>query len=178
MNRSDFEKLTPFDRLISSKQLQMLKLLIPYTPAKSQRMLAICTKLLELNYTIRFFQNCPPDIHTQAFEKNNFSPFDMLDELRPYLPEEEQNMMDSFFNMFNIMEMMSAMQSMTGDMQEFSDTEGFDPMNLMKGMLSPEQQETFEMYNSMFQENKQEADHDAESEDSERKGDENEWTTG
>lgn len=172
MNRSDSDKLTPFDRLISSRQLQMIKLLIPYTPKKSQRMLAICTKFLELNYTIQFFQNYPTDIHTQAFEKSNFSAFDMLDELRPYLPEEEQNMMDSLLNMFNIMEMMSAMQNMTGGMQEFSDTESFNPMNLMKGMLSPEQQEMFEMYNSMFQENEQDADYDTESKDSEWKGDE------
>lgn len=138
MDQSDNDKMTPFDRLISSRQLQMLKLMIPYAPPGQQRTLAIYTKFLELEHTIDFFQHIGSDIHTQTFEKETSSPIDILDELHPYLPEQIRNSMDSILSMFNMMEMVSAMKG--------------DPMDMMKEMLTPEQQNMFEMYNTMFNE--------------------------
>lgn len=55
MEDHDFEKMTPFDQLISTQSLQILKLLIPYTPPENQRFLAVYTKFLELQHTIDFF---------------------------------------------------------------------------------------------------------------------------
>lgn len=160
MNRSDSNKMTPFDNLIFSPELQMLKLFLPYTPAKNQKLLAICIKFMELKHTIHYFQHVQKDIHAQAFEKPASTPFDILEELRPYLSDEEQARMDSVLTVLNMMEMMSEMQKMSGDVQGFSDTDHFSPFDFMKGMLNPEQQEMFEMYQGMFQEQeeKQESD--------------------
>ena len=166
MDQSESDRMTPFDRLITSKHLQMLKLIIPYTPVENQRMLAIYTKFMELEYTIQFFRHFRKDIHAQAFQTTVSSPLDMLDELRPYLPEEDQNMLDTLLNM---VEMFSGMENMTGNENGHSDMGDINPMDIMKGMLKPEQQEMFEMYNSMFQE--QEPDQNPESKDSESKGD-------
>ena len=44
MEDHDFEKMTPFDQLISTQSLQILKLLIPYTPPENQRFLAVYTR--------------------------------------------------------------------------------------------------------------------------------------
>ena len=169
MDQSESDRMTPFDRLITSKHLQMLKLIIPYTPVENQRMLAIYTKFMELEYTIQFFRHFRKDIHAQAFQTTVSSPLDMLDELRPYLPEEDQNMLDTLLNMLNMVEMFSAMENMTGNENGHSDMGDINPMDIMKGMLKPEQQEMFERYNSMFQE--QEPDQNPESKDSESKGD-------
>ena len=166
MNQSDPDKMTPFDRVISSRRLQLLKLLIPYTPTKNQPLLAIYTKLLELQSTIQFFRTSSKDLHTQAFQKTVSTPFDMLEELRPYLPESEQAQMDSLLNMFNLMEMMSMMQHMEGNEEGFSDSDALHPFDLMKGMLNPEQQELFEMYRDIVQENEQTNMNNAESKDS------------
>lgn len=146
---------TPFDTLISSRQLQMLKLMIPYTPPSGQRMLAIYAKFLELEHTIDFFRHFHRDIHAQAFDKAVSSPFDILDELRPYLSEDERNSMDSVMNIFNMMEMVRAMGEMSSEEDGHSGGGGPDPMDLMKGMLTPEQQNMFEMYNTMFNENEE-----------------------
>lgn len=170
MSRSDSNKMTPFDKLISSRELQMLKLFLPYTPATNQKMLAICIKFMELKHTIQFFQHVQKDIHAQAFEKPVSTPFDMLEELRPYLSDEEQAKMDSFLSIMNLMEMMAEMQKMSGDIQGFSNTGDFNSFDFMKGMLNPEQQEMFEMYQDMFQDKEEKQNYDTESHDSETKG--------
>ncbi len=163
MEQSESDKMTPLDRIISSRQLQMLKLMIPYTPPSSQRMLAIYAKFLELQHTISFFQSFHKDIRTQAFQKTLSSPLDIFDELRPYMPENERNSIDSILNVLNMMEMVSAMEQMNSDGDGHPGTGGFNPMDMMKGMLTPEQQGMFDMYSTMFNE--------MESQDSDVKGD-------
>lgn len=103
------ELMTPFDKLISSPQLQMMKLLIPYTPPSSQRIMAVYIKFLELENTMSFFQNFHKDISLQEFDKNLTSPFDILEELRPYFPKEDKESFDSILNMMNMMEMYQTM---------------------------------------------------------------------
>ena len=41
----------------------------------------------------------------------------------------------------------------TSSQNNQSETETFNPMDMVKEMLTPEQQTIFEMYNTMFQEN-------------------------
>ncbi len=81
MEDHDFEKMTPFDQLISTQSLQILKLLIPYTPPENQRFLAVYTKFLELQHTIDFFQRFHSDVYSQDFEKKTFSPFHIIQEI-------------------------------------------------------------------------------------------------
>lgn len=152
MDQFDTEKMTPFDKLISSSQLQMMKLMIPYTPPDSQRMIAILTKFLELEQTIEFFRHFDSDLHSQTFEKAISSPLDMLEELAPYLPEQLRASMDSILSIINMMQMASAMEHMASEGDGHSEAGTFNPMDMMQGMLTPEQQNMFEMYNTMFNE--------------------------
>lgn len=145
MQEETTDKMTPFDRLISSKDLQLMKLIIPYTPPANRHMLAILVKFLELNRTIKIFHQSRQNIHTQTFEKSFSSPLDIVDEIRPYLSEAERTSIDSILNVFNMMQMLETMEKMSG-------TETFNPMDMVKEMLTPEQQTMFEMYNTMFQE--------------------------
>ena len=152
MQEETTDKMTPFDRLISSKDLQLMKLIIPYTPPANQHMLAILVKFLELNRTIKIFHQSRQNIHTQTFEKSFSSPLDIVDEIRPYLSEAERTSIDSILNVFNMMQMLEAMEKMSSQNNQ-SETETFNPMDMVKEMLTPEQQTIFEMYNTMFQEN-------------------------
>ena len=145
MQEETTDKMTPFDRLISSKDLQLMKLIIPYTPPANQHILAVFIKFLELNRTMKIFHQTRQSIHTQAFEKSISSPLDIVDEIRPYLSEAERTSIDSILNVFNMMQMLETMEKMSG-------TETFNPMDMVKEMLTPEQQTMFEMYNTMFQE--------------------------
>ncbi len=124
-------ELTPFDIQITNPSLRMIKLLIPYLPPKNQRMLAIYIKFVEFQNTLSSFR---------VFRTKRHSTEDMLNEIRPYLPSDMFDSIDQMMNMMNMMEMMK-------NMSEYSDS---DPTDLLKNMLSPEQQSMFEMYNAMF----------------------------
>lgn len=172
--------MTPFDEWTVPNELHTLKLLLPYTPAASQPALGMLIKVIELQHTMEYFQTRKQDVQGQDFSKGFSSPMEMLGEIAPYLPPEQANMIDTFRNMMNIMEMVQMMQTFTdsdgtasaadpddsnaaasaahsgqnGEKDDFgmsgSSGGGFDPMNLVMGMLSPKQQEMFEMYQTMF----------------------------
>lgn len=121
--------MTPFDRITSTKQLELVKLLIPYLPPNNQRFLGIYVKFLELRHTLSFFYNC------------NKPSEDFLKCLSSYLPKDTY---EQFENAMNIMNMMQMMQ----EMSEAPD----NPMSMMKDMLSPEQQEMLNYYQTIFSE--------------------------
>lgn len=142
---SDMEKksttpLSPFDELTIPSELQLLKLILPYTPVTNQKMLGILIKFLELEYTIDFFQHCNLKLHSQTTDAPvSFS--NIISEIAPYLSKRDSQMLASVQNILNILEMM----------QTFQDTSSTSPADLFSGMLSPEQQEMFQMYQTMFQ---------------------------
>lgn len=135
--------MTPFDNATMPHNLYILKLLLPYTPSSMQHMLAIYIKVSELQYTIQHFQNL---VHREM-NTNLFS------ELKPYMEPEEKEQLEQMEDIMNMMEMVQSIQSMSEPMfQAASDgNEGFNPLDLMKGMMSPEDQEMFDMYSNMFE---------------------------
>ena len=124
-------ELTPFDLRTNTPYLQMIKLLIPYLPPKKQRILAIYIKFAEFQNTLSSFR---------IFKNRTYSTEQMLTEIRPYLPSDIFNSIDNILNMVSMMEIMK-------NMSEASTT---DPAELLKNMLTPEQQSMFELYNTMF----------------------------
>ena len=181
MEKKSPTPMTPFDEWTVPKELHILKLLLPYTPASSQQALGILVKVIELQHTFQYFQQQKNVLHSQEFSAGFSSPLDMLEEIAPYLPPEQADMLGTFRNMMNIMDMVQMMQEFSAganqepyesggpetdassenssqynaDRREPQKTSGsfgggFDPMQLVMGMLSPEQQEMFEMYQTMF----------------------------
>lgn len=124
-------ELTPFDLRTNTPALQMIKLIIPYLPPKNQRILAIYIKFVEFQNTLSSFR---------IFKSRTYSTEQLLNEIRPYLPPDIFDSIDSLLNMMSMMEMMKNMSEATTS----------DPAEMMKNMLSPEQQSMFEMYNTTF----------------------------
>lgn len=125
MDKKQTKPVTPFDELTVSPELQIMKLLLPYTPPSNQQMLGILIKFLELQHTIVFFQNHTLKMQSRTGSGNPPSFTDMLEEIAPYLAPDGSQIVNQFREMA-------------------------DMMNLMNGVLSPEQQEMFQMYQSMF----------------------------
>lgn len=137
MDDWNFKQMTPFDCQMISQSLQITKLLIPYLPPQTQRIMAIYVKYMEFQNTLSSFR---------AFHQKVHDAKDIIQELKPYMPP---SACDSIENIQNMMGMMEMFQSF----QETTDNESnFDPMSMMKDMLSPDQQNIFEMYNIMFDE--------------------------
>ena len=147
--------MTPFDELVTSPELQIMKLMIPYAPASGRQMLAACVKVMELRETIRIFSGGRGVIRAQMLgEEEHPSPIDILNSFRPYLKPREAAALDM---VINLKEMMSVMEMMQNSGSSEDGGSALDPMDILSGMLSPEQQEMFHMYSDMFS---QAEDHD------------------
>ena len=75
MEKKTPRSLLPFDELTMPGDLYLLKLLLPFIPAHTQKLLAIFIKYLELSYTLRTFQ---------GFARKEFS-LQSVSELLPYM---------------------------------------------------------------------------------------------
>lgn len=111
--------MTPFDNLVTPPMLYTLKLMLPYTPAQTQRTLGVYIKFLELRYTLE---------HFYGFSSQNSSG-SILEGLKDYMGPEEKEMMEQMEMMMNMMEMMQNSPDASG-MPDISDMFGgmFDGM--------------------------------------------------
>ena len=146
MEKKTTRPMTPFDELVTSPQLQAMKLLLPYAPVSQQRLLAAFIKFLELRQTFLLFGRLRRGLGAQLFqEEAPASPQALLNSMKHYLGPQESGMLEMLMNMKDIMDMAEMMNSSSEDSGS-----SFDPADLMMGMLTPEQQEMFSTYNAMF----------------------------
>ena len=136
MEKNPKHFLTPFDELTTSRQLQTIKLLLPYLPTNGQRMLGIFIRLNELQNAIHLFRGFPV-----SPPSDSLSPSRILSDLSPYLSEEESQQMAQ---VNQLLQMMELFQNMPAD-----NPAGISP-DLLMGMLNPEQKEMFQTYDAMF----------------------------
>lgn len=87
-----------FDEAILPKELQMLKVFLPFLPANIQKMLAIYIKWMELQKTIEYFHRNTPI--QQSPDMGN-----LMKCMKGLLPPEEQSQMEQFADMFENMDM-------------------------------------------------------------------------
>ena len=165
MDRDVPGPMTPFDELVTTPELQMIKLLIPYAPASGRQTLAALVKYTELRKAVRFFHSggrCPG---IRAFEEPApDTPAALMEQMRPYLTPQQASALDMFVRvqeMMPLIEMLQASGAMPGNAGDGSGS-GFDFTDLLAGMLTPEQQEMFTEYSEMFshsQQSDQKGDH-------------------
>ena len=141
--------MTPFDELVTTPELQIIKLLIPYTPVSGRKTLAGMVKFMELRETLRLFRSPSSGLQAQMLSEDGpLSPIDVLNSFRPYLKPKDASMLDMIINIREMMSVMEMMQASQESAEENDST--FDPMKLLTGILPPEQQEMFQMYSDMF----------------------------
>lgn len=136
MEQNPTHLMTPFDELTSSRQLQTLKLLLPYLPIDGQRMLGIFIRLNELKNAILQFRGFPISSYSDTH-----SPTRILNDLSPYLSKEEAQQFEQISQLLQMMELFQNMPS---------DSSGSFSPDFFMGMLNPEQKEMFQAYDAMF----------------------------
>lgn len=100
MDDTFFHTMTPFDQYISTGSLQMTKLLIPFLPPQTQRIMAVYVKFFEFKHTMSFFR---------GMQQNAQSTDAILNNLKPYMSAADA---ESFDQMMNMMSMIQEMQNM------------------------------------------------------------------
>lgn len=142
--------MTPFDTVLTSPKLQLIKLLLPFLPVSGRRMLAAYVKFAEFRNALAFFRENNAALQSQMFGAGASSSLsELLDLFRPYLDPEQKSLFDTFMNVTEMVNMMEMMQQMQGT-ENGSGESAFDPMSLLSGMFSPEQQELFRTYSDLF----------------------------
>ena len=144
--------MTPFDELVTTPELQMIKLLLPYTPASGRQTLAALVKCRELDQAVRLFRQGNNPAAQTLRECRPESPDDLLDCLRPYLTPQQASALDTISQireMMPLIEILRASQTATGSASD-EHCIGFNFTDLLSGMLTPEQQELFAEYSELF----------------------------
>ena len=155
------DAILAFDTLYTTNHMKILKLLLPYLETEHQKKLAVFIKWQELMYTLKFFKQYSASLYSSDFKKKkNLDLSVLLPLLTPYCNESEKAILSQFSEMQNIMHMMEEMQqympviqqlmsSMSG---ENNDTDGMfgsgdnNMMDMLKNMMSEEQQAMFSMF--------------------------------
>lgn len=154
-----------FDTLYTTNHMKILKLLLPYLESEHQKKLAVFIKWQELMFTLNFFKQYSASLYSPDFKQSKKLDLNtLIPLLTPYCNEAEKNIILQFSQMQNMMNMMEQMQvympmiqqfmsSMSGDgtnqdgmNQGGFDLEGNNMINMLKNMMSEEQQAMFSMF--------------------------------
>lgn len=166
MENKDNELILSFDMLFTNNHIQILKLLLPYFESDAQKRVALLIKYLEFQYTLDYFKKnpnlpgaiCIPAISSQA---NNGGPdiIEIFSRIRSFCTPSERALFDQLSSMKKNMERYEEIMSMMQMFSEFTDNSGNShsseqseaaPMDFLKNMLTPEQQNMFDLFQSAF----------------------------
>ena len=160
--KDESSNVMAFDALYTNNKIQKLKVLLPYIEPSMQKNIAVYIKYMELKYTMELFKKHP--FHVCSYKEERVRPDfkKLFRELRPYCSESESRQLEQMESLLQTMEMyqemsqtMSAMQELFPDMGVGTGTDSSNPfsgdsmMDMLMGMLSPEQKEMYEAFSNM-----------------------------
>jgi len=97
---------TEYDGLVQTRELQMMKSLLPFLGIKQQKPIAILIQSLQFRNAIRMFQNdenalaaCSININSEAEKRNA-----MIQTLRNFCSPKEKETIDTILNIMCVME--------------------------------------------------------------------------
>jgi len=97
MDHNETSTFTPFDYMTQTRELQMLKTMLPYMKDTQKKQFAILIKYMELQNTVQVMSMCSVDEGS-----NNMVA--MLNDLRAFCTSKEQETIDMLANMFSMLE--------------------------------------------------------------------------
>lgn len=108
------------------------------------------------NHSVQVLKTAIPFLDVAVGERIDME--GLLAAVRPYAAGRERRILDIILNFFQMRRMMSmmqifqSMQNMQGEGSESASEGGFSPdmFEMLKGMLTPDQQETFETMSAMM----------------------------
>lgn len=148
------DKVIAFDTLFTNKNIQMLKILMPYFDLPMQKNLAIYIKFQELQYTMTFFQKYPTASLSPLPKETTFDILKLCGEIMPYCEPSQRAKMENMQNMFQTMqnykEMMETVQMMKDLFPEGENPMDSDFLSGLTGMTGGfDPSSMFEMFQAM-----------------------------
>lgn len=166
------DAILAFDTLYTTNHMKILKLILPYLEAEHQKKLAIFIKWQELTFTLNFFKQYSANIYRFDFkQKKSLDLKVLLPLVIPYCNDSEKNLLSQFSKMQDMIQKMDEMQQYMPIIQQFMSSmsdgnfdisglfggiKDFDAaqnsgsanamMDMLKNMMSEEQQAMFSMF--------------------------------
>lgn len=137
MEEEGFPGLPAIDLIANGEQFLMLKAALPFLDLSVQQPLAVYIKMMELQNILHFYQQ-PKDMSMCSLSSRGGSLTDILQEMCRYSSPAKRGQFQQCLQIMQAMELMSAFQSEGGQ------------SDVLENLLSPEQKEMFETYQTMF----------------------------
>lgn len=154
------------DSLTCSKELSMLKCMLPFFSPDVQRMLAVYIKWNELQKLLALFRpngrgifrtaqpenemdGCHSSCKTFPFRQQQLNMENLMNAFSDYISEEEKSQIELMTQAMSAMKMYQEMAE-AGESGKDSPSTEAGASGLLAGMLSPEQKEMFDMYMNMM----------------------------
>lgn len=102
---------TEYDELVQTRELQMLKSMIPFMNINSQLPIAMLIQSIEFRNTLRIFQNNANALTTCSIKNEPEKRNAMLTTIRQFCTPKERETIDNILNIMCIMENYDAFSS-------------------------------------------------------------------
>jgi len=96
--------LTEYDGLVQSRELQMLKSMLPFLNVKNQMPLAILIESIQFRNTIKMFQNNSNVLSACSITNETDRRNAMLQTIRKYCTQKERETIDTILNIMCVIE--------------------------------------------------------------------------
>lgn len=96
--------ITEYDGLVQTRELQMLKSMLPFMETKSQMPLAILIQSMEFQNTVRIFRNNENALSACTISEDTDRRSAMLQVLRKFCTAKEKETIDTMMNIMCVME--------------------------------------------------------------------------
>lgn len=96
--------ITEYDGLVQTRELQMLKSMLPFMNLNNQMPIAILIQSMEFRNTLRVFQNNANALTTCSINNEPEKRNAMLSTLRKFCTPKERETIDNILNIISIME--------------------------------------------------------------------------
>ncbi len=106
--------LTAFDQLTQSREIQMMKTMIPYLKNSQKKQFAILIKYMELQNTAKLFAKEDQLISICSLPEEENNMIAMLNELRKFCTPKEAETIDNLTNILSVLETYDSYFSVLG----------------------------------------------------------------
>lgn len=96
--------LTNFDAMTQTREIQMLKTVVPYVKSSQKKQFAILIKYMELQNTLQLFSKEDSALSMCSLPEEENNAQSLLNSLRPFCTAKELETIDALANMFSMLE--------------------------------------------------------------------------
>lgn len=104
MAENETNHVTPYDEMMQTRELQMLKTIVPYMNSSRQMQMIMFIQYLEFQHTYKLMKQGAPALSACSIPEGTDKRTAMLNELRCFCTPKEQETIDTLLNLFCIMD--------------------------------------------------------------------------